>query len=730
MSLHRCLLGSALWVLASAAIAQTPEAVPTERSPLEDLRRRYTDAVFLEGEAGLSAAAAAGRELWYKATGGNARFHSELGPKLGFAVDWLRVLRADRRSERFRGWGLVNDPSCCVPGTAGCAAKTLAETYGFDWCAGDDELLRYVGKEGYVDPACKFREGDSVAATTHESACELAFGTSAGAVGFRKFPNPRFDAEAWRQHSSASRMQWDSYPARPIEERVEPPFLIGIACAACHVGFDPLNPPRDAAQPNWDNLRATAGNQYLRFGAILATGLPAGSLRHTLLSFGEAGTVDTSLIEDDHIANPSSINAVINLAQRPHIDGQLALMKGGEDGTGLRDSIRRVYLSMGVCAEPCLIEHLEDPRQFDPAASRYRQTPVNVAQCRNDCAAFRALDDRAEALAEFLHSRDAQPTDLRAAREQMRRRDDPAASYDDAQFTAQLEREFGAGAVQRGRRVFARHCARCHSSESGFRAPSYDFRELDAATGARRDWLGNDKPSRDVEIGTNACRALHSNHLAGHIWAPFASAVYRQRGRGYYRNVSLLSSWAHAPFMHNNAIGPALCRYPQRKRCWAYDPSVEGRFRLYKASMRELLSAARPVKIPRLERDIRVPLDGSSTAELQARRLVIPKGSSEVLFGSFDFRALAADLAATVHDSSALRETLIQRHGERRAIDLWRALRRLVQQGGTSVRIDLAHPAYQPYRNCEDQIINAGHRFGASLSAAEKKALIAFVATL
>ena len=33
-------------------------------------------------------------------------------------------------------------------------------------------------------------------------------------------------------------------------------------------------------------------------------------------------------------------------------------------------------------------------------------------------------------------------------------------------------------------------------------------------------------------------------------------------GRGYYRNISLVNAWAHAPFMHNNAIGPELCGNP------------------------------------------------------------------------------------------------------------------------------------------------------------------------
>src|SRR3546814_9864535 len=59
--------------------------------------------------------------------------------------------------------------------------------------------------------------------------------------------------------------------------------------------------------------------------------------------------------------------------------------------------------------------------------------------------------------------------------------------------------------------------------------------------------------------------------MAGHIWAQFGSETLRARppdpslreahdgGRSYYRNISLLSLWAHAPFMHNNAVGPEIC---------------------------------------------------------------------------------------------------------------------------------------------------------------------------
>src|SRR5258708_15191581 len=70
--------------------------------------------------------------------------------------------------------------------------------------------------------------------------------------------------------------------------------------------------------------------------------------------------------------------------------------------------------------------------------------------------------------------------------------------------------------------------------------------------------------------------------------------------------------------MHNNAIGPEVCGKPKNNSndfyrspyvdasnkplpnpppCWAYDPSVAGRFKLYKASMDELLTP--PEKRPR-----------------------------------------------------------------------------------------------------------------------------------
>src|SRR3546814_16757587 len=166
------------------------------------------------------------------------------------------------------------DPDCCIPGSDGCPAKSLEETFGFEWCPGDRELLAHVGKTGYRDPACDLPDAPVSAADPHggggdqrQSSCALAFGTSTGALGYSKFPNPRFDREAWLE-LNGSLARWDGYsrqmsddPAsadshvrRLADGAIEPPFLIGTRCGPCHIAFDPINPPEDPPHPDWPNI--------------------------------------------------------------------------------------------------------------------------------------------------------------------------------------------------------------------------------------------------------------------------------------------------------------------------------------------------------------------------------------------------------------------------------------------------------------------------------------------
>jgi hypothetical protein len=237
--------------------------------------------------------------------------------------------------------------------------------------------------------------------------------------------------------------------------------------------------------------------------------------------------------------------------------------------------------------------------------------------------------------------------------------------------------------VERGRLIFAERCAGCHSSlpetEPNGKYVDRDFRALDPATGLRRDWLGNDRETPVTKLETNAARALHSNHMKGHLWEEYASETYRTRrpvdlpmaldgerirfslnadgGRGYYRNISLLSLWAYAPFMHDNGIGPELCGGPEEPpRCRPFDPSVEGRYKLFKGSMDQLLNPdRRNPKITRTDQEKGARHIGPLGIELK-----FPPGEPAALIGNFrhkefisDFKIFLADLKPDLAQAQA-----------------------------------------------------------------------------
>src|SRR5215216_2243058 len=297
---------------------------------------------FAAQDARYSASARAGREIWFFATAFNDRFYTySYAQRLGGAIDWFRILAAKNKPDLFQAWGAVPDPDCCIPGDPDCPAKSLEETYGFQWCPGDAKLLQFVGREGYdkEDPACDFKDAPFDISTPHgsvdqrQSACDLRFGTSTGALGLRKFPNPRFDAEKWRK-LNGSLATWESYSKflsgdsasgdsrtnRLFDGSIEPPFRIGMACGACHIAYDPLKSPADPNNPKWENIDGLVGNQYSRVSQMLASGMSQHVLEWQLIARARPGIVDTSALPMDTVSNPGTMNPIYNFASRPRFE--------------------------------------------------------------------------------------------------------------------------------------------------------------------------------------------------------------------------------------------------------------------------------------------------------------------------------------------------------------------------------------------------------------------------
>jgi hypothetical protein len=421
-----------------------------------------------------------------------------------------------------------------------------------------------------------------------------------------------------------------------------------------------------------------------------------------------------------------------------------------------------VYFNIGSCAEQCWVNHISDLRAADPAQRNYGQTPFDIGQCRRDCASFRAIEDRLDDVKAFFLT--ARPTDLWVARGLSSERDLEVA----------LDEEFFDGAVELGRNVFADRCARCHSSQPG-PYDNVDFRATDPDDPTLRiDWLGNDEVSLASEIGTYTARALHSNHMQSRVWAQYASLNLHERpadpnlpeimkggGRGYYRNISLLSAWAHAPFLHNNAIGPEICGKPgdpsldfyrspyvdaegkpltDPPACWTFDTSVEGRYALYKASMEDLLYPDRRIpKMAVLDRDIIIDVASRlKIGDLETGLLMrVPQGYPAVALNSLRFKDMLQDLVLAARDP--------QRFEEKYATLLTEAQRTELKGELTNLRSEILAADGQfildlvgdkrafiqrYYSNVLERIENSGHRFGEDLTDQEKQALIAFVATL
>ena len=538
---------------------------------------------------------------------------------------------------------------------------------------------------------------------------------SGGVLGIRLYPNRRFEVARWDATKFLA------------EGTIEPPYLAGLTCGVCHLAFDPLRPPSDPERPEWANIVGAFGNQYLREGEMFKGRLAPDTFLHEVYDTQPPGTSDTSRLSTDFINNPNAINGIFFLlSQRPRHrevmnDGREAevpaVLKDGADSVGAAEAALRVYVNIGTC--PDYRMGLEDTLLgFRP------QRPFDLAKAAAECRDWQTTAARIPDAAAFLDA---------AANAAFHLRDAQGAAPAPA-ATEQLDR---------GRRAFARECARCHSSKlpPGL---THESKHDRTATGAwerfvmQDDFLEGNFLSDDrrypivsmdkrFEVGTNAARALATNAIEGHLWQNFSSRTYKSQpspgtlrlynpfdpghpiefavpaGRGYYRTPSLIAVWATAPLLHNNALG----RYTG-------DPSVEGRRSAFRDAAEKLLWPARrdgvkSIKVTRRPtfvqlRDLRVEVPAGTPVNLLAN---IRLQSDDLASG------LAAELRATLRDPARL-------------VRIARAVRNPEERTAELRRIALV---LLKYNQAPDFIEDKGHLFGAGLDDADKAGLIAYLET-
>jgi hypothetical protein len=281
-----------------------------------------------------------GRNNWILWTAGNQVFWDRVAREGYGIVDLLKTLDSRNRAHRFATMGVINEP--------GFRGATKPDKYGL-WL---DQRSEPSSAEADLD--------------------EKIYGRSSGVIGLRIYPNPDFDDEA-RKHWDAGRYYDDRgyFSDRGLVR----PYRVGVTCGLCHVGPSPLNPPKDPENPRWENLASAIGNQYFREGRVFAFDERPGSFFWEMLNAQPPGTSDTSRIANDHINNPSAINAIFDLdirlaegVEETMAGGALALpggkvrkvphiLKDGADSVGAAGAIMRVYVNEGLYSQQWLSDH-------------------------------------------------------------------------------------------------------------------------------------------------------------------------------------------------------------------------------------------------------------------------------------------------------------------------------------------------------------------------------------
>ena len=303
--------------------------------------------------------------------------------------------------------------------------------------------------------------------------------------------------------------------------------------------------------------------------------------------------------------------------------------------------------------------------------------------------------------------------------------------------------------LKRGKIAFADNCASCHSSKRPNPMPNDPeaqkaaWREL-----VQRDdflvdnYLSDDQRHPLSELGTNAQRAMGTNAMGGHTWAQMSSQTYKdervpteplqdhdpdgkpiplydpltgkydlkfEAPRSFYRTPTLVSIWATAPYLHNNALG-----------IYTGDPSVAGRMAAYEDGMTKLLWPEKRLGI----KSMKVTTEDSAlppmvTQQLQqfvpgldVSLLRVPKGTPVNLLMNVHPKDLPAVVQAYV--DGVLQGAPKEKFAELQAKNHDAALRKTQEK---LLEVSM----------CPDFIEDRGHTYGRDLSDQDKQALIEYM---
>lgn len=589
-------------------------------------------------------AAVRGRNNWIVWSGGNDRFWDGLSKTSLGTLDFLKTLSSYpgptykySRDNRWQYLGLVNEP--CFKKNLDANGKPAGRP---------DRFGLYLDVR---DPSCPpdpFENenkypGVKIGARGKNLPIGSYYGYATGIVGLRLFPNPDFDENA------AKRWDPERYYKDPKyynNKDLVKPYRVGMSCGFCHIGPNPTKPPVDPENPAWENLNSNPGAQYFWVDRIFVAEVDESSFPYQLFHTSRPGGLDTSFISTDYINNPRTMNAVYSLGvrllnakrwgleklagggllnkqfneylpgtpleqfyQKPDTVWTPRVLKDGSDSVGALGALNRVYVNVGLFSEEWLTH-------FKPLVGGTPFTPYTIAAANKNSSNWNATQAQTPDVALFFLAT-TKPDYLNKA------------SRGEAYLTKDQEQ------LARGKVVFAKTCARCHSSKlpeapsnlfpnGGCVGPDYlkcwndywgwtktdEFKRAMKGIVLKDDFLKDNFLSTDLRVPvtlleTNACASLATNAIAGNIWDNFSSQSYKSLpsvgtitvhhpltgkptqytmpagGRGYIRVPSLISIWSTAPYLLNNTVGG--------KEDFYWTGSVQDRMKSFDASIEKML---------------------------------------------------------------------------------------------------------------------------------------------